>query len=83
MALLRPAVEARGVAAWSLGDDDGGPGRCCVGGKMGGLGEVVLWPYAFIELGLRRAAAGDSAAVYNMWRCSLPQDWWYGGSGGG
>lgn len=60
-----------------------GLGVCRVGGKRGGLGEQALWPDAFIELGPRRVAAGGSAVFCNLWRCSLPHQWWYGGSGDG
>ena len=83
MVLLRPAAVARGVTVWRLGVDGGWPGCCRVGGKMGGSGKVVLWPSSFIVLGLRRAAASGSAVDYMKWRCSLPHEWRYGGSGGG
>ena len=83
MVLLRPAVVAMGAAAWRWGDAGGWYRRCRVGGKMGGLGKLVLWPCSFIVLGLRRAAAGGSAVDYMKWRCSLPHEWRYGGSGGG
>ena len=48
---------------------------------MGGLRKQVLWLCAFIELGVRRGAAAGFAVDYNLWRCSLSRQWWYGVSG--
>ena len=82
MFLLRPAVAARGVVVWRLGVLGGWPGRCGGGGTMGGLRKRVLWLCTFFELGVRRVAAAGFAVDYNMWRCFLPREWRYGGSGG-
>ena len=83
MVLLRPAVVARRAAAWRWGDDGGWTSWCRAGGKMDGMGKLVLWPNSLIVLGLRRVAAGGSAVDYMMWRYSLPHVWRYGGSGDG
>ena len=81
MALLRPAVEARGVAAWSLGVRLVGLGgaasagrwvelrRWCFGRVLSSSSDSVAW---------RRM---DSAAVYNVWWRLLPGGEWYGDAG--
>ena len=44
----------------SLGDAAGGPRRCCVGWKLGGVGERMPWPCSISDLLFRRSAADDS-----------------------
>ena len=55
-ALAGRGGEGSGVCR-SFGSEDGGLGRRCVGGAMGGARELVLWPWPFIELRFRRGAA--------------------------
>ena len=74
--------EGSGVCR-SLGGEVGGPGRRGVGGKMGGAGELVLWPCPFIEIDSVAVRRMELAVVYNVWWCFLPGGEWYGDSGDG
>lgn len=58
---------------WRLGGEVGWPGRCCVGGKTGGAGELVLGPCPFIESKFRRAAAVGSCGRLHL--VVVPPPW--------
>ena len=64
--------EGSGVCR-SFGVEDGGPGRRCVGGKMGEAGELVLWPCSFIISRFRRLAADGSCGRLQRVVASSPR----------
>ena len=51
---------------WWRGGEGGGPGRCCVGGKVGGARELLLWLCSFSESRFRRAAADYSCSRLHL-----------------
>ena len=70
-----------GSVRLEVGDVGGGPGRCGVGGMMGGGGKTVLWPSSFNEIRFRRTAADGSCGLLQWWWCLLSGGWRYGDSG--